>query len=137
MLLADLILGRENPWAEIYEPSRVSLRAAGDFLRENLNVAAWYVENVTRGDVESPDAIARGTGRIVRRGWSKVAIYRDEAGNLHEHSAVCPHLGGIVQWNPVEKSWDCPLHGSRFNALGRMINGPAISDLKKAEQPKD
>lgn len=136
MLLADLILGRANPWAEIYGPSRVSLRAAGEFLRENLNVAAWYTEHLTRGDVESPDAIAPGTGAIVRRGWSKVAIFRDEAGNLREFSAVCPHLGGIVQWNPVEKSWDCPLHGSRFNALGRVINGPAISDLKKADEAK-
>jgi glycine/D-amino acid oxidase-like deaminating enzyme/nitrite reductase/ring-hydroxylating ferredoxin subunit len=134
LLLTDLILGRENPWAEIYKPSRVSLRAAGEFLRENLNVAAWYTEHLTGGDVDSPGAIPRGTGGIVRRGLSKVAVYRDEAGNLHEHSAVCPHLGGIVHWNPVEKSWDCPLHGSRFDVLGHVINGPATANLKKVDE---
>jgi Rieske Fe-S protein len=103
-------------------------------LRQNLNVAAWYTAHLTPGDVDSADAIEAGAGGIVRRGLSKVAIYRDEAGNLHEYSAVCPHLGGIVQWNPVEQSWDCPLHGSRFTSLGRVINGPAISNLKKADE---
>lgn len=134
MLLTDLIVGKENPWAEVYKPSRISLRAAGEFLEENLNVAAWYTKHLTAGDVDSPDAIARSSGAIVRRGLSKVAVYRDEAGNLHERSAVCPHLGGVVQWNPVEKSWDCPLHGSRFTPLGRVINGPATGDLKKTDE---
>lgn len=134
ILLSDLILGRENPWIAIYNPSRVSLRAAGKFLRENLNAAAWYTEHLTGGDIDSANDLQRGNGGIVRRGLSKVAVYRDEADNLHECSAVCPHLGGIVQWNPVEKSWDCPLHGSRFTSLGRVISGPATSDLKKAEE---
>jgi Rieske Fe-S protein len=124
-------LGRENPWAEIYNPSRVTLRATGKFLRENLNVAAWYTDYLTSGDVNSAAEIARGGGGIVRRGLSKVAVYRDPSGKLHEHSAVCPHLGGIVHWNPAEQTWDCPLHGSRFNPQGRVIYGPAASDLKE------
>lgn len=134
MLLTDLILGRENPWADVYEPSRITLRASGEFLRENLNAAARYADYLTGGDFDSPDAIPRGNGGIIRRGMSKVAVYRDDAGTLHELSAVCPHLGGVVHWNPSEKSWDCPLHGSRFNATGRVINGPAISDLKRADE---
>ena len=54
---------------------------------------------------------------------------RDEAGVLHERSAVCPHLGCIVAWNSEEKSWDCPCHGSRFDGLGKVITGPSRADL--------
>jgi Rieske Fe-S protein len=56
-------------------------------------------------------------------------VYRDEAGKCHETSAACPHLGCIVHWNGAEKSWDCPCHGSRFDKVGKVINGPANIDL--------
>jgi Rieske Fe-S protein len=62
-----------------------------------------------------------------------VAVYRDEAGHCHERSASCPHLGAVVSWNQAEKSWDCPAHGSRFDCLGRVLNGPASADLAPAE----
>jgi Rieske Fe-S protein len=65
----------------------------------------------------------------LRRGLSKVAVYRDESGKLHQRSAVCGHLGCIVHWNAAEKSWDCPCHGSRFDKHGKVINGPANADL--------
>ena len=71
---------------------------------------------------------------FVRDGWTKSCVYRDEQGMLHKHSAVCPHLGCIVAWNAAEQSWDCPCHGSRFDPLGRVIQGPAISDLAPAEE---
>ena len=57
-------------------------------------------------------------------------LFRDDAGNLHERSAVCPHLGCIVSWNATERSWDCPCHGSRFDPYGKVLNGPAIGPLK-------
>jgi len=129
MLLTDLILGRRNPWASLYDPSRKSLRAAGTFLQENLNVARQYGSWLTSGDVSSTDQVARGAGAILRRGLTKVAVYRDQAGQLHELSAVCPHLGCIVEWNSNENSWDCPCHGSRFDCNGKVMNGPANSDL--------
>ena len=132
MLLSDLILGRENPWASLYDPSRISIRSAGRFVRETLNVGAQYADLLTGGDVDSPDDIATGDGAVIRRGLSKVAVYRGERGALYEHSAVCPHLGGIVAWNALEKSWDCPCHGSRFDKRdGHVVNGPAITGLAK------
>lgn len=140
MLLTDLILGRENPWAELYSPSRKRLLALREFAKENLNVAAQYTDWVTGGDVKSEAEIVPGSGAVVRRGLTKIAIYRDELGRLHEHSAVCPHLGCIVQWNDVEKSWDCPCHGSRFDCEGEVLHGPAISGLapvhEEANQPE-
>ncbi len=130
MLLTDLMHGRENRWATLYDPSRVTLRASGEFAKENLNVAVQYADLVTPGEIQSPEQVAPGSGAVLRRGVAKIALYRDEQGTVHEFSAVCPHLGCIVSWNGTEKTWDCPCHGSRFEATGRVLNGPAISGLK-------
>jgi glycine/D-amino acid oxidase-like deaminating enzyme/nitrite reductase/ring-hydroxylating ferredoxin subunit len=132
MLLADLVAGREHPWAALYDPKRVTLRAAGEFAKENLNVALQYAAYVLPGEVTDVAEIAAGEGRIVRRGASLHAVYRDEAGTLHERSAKCTHMGCIVDWNTLEKSWDCPCHGSRFDAHGNVITGPATKPLGPA-----
>ena len=134
ILLCDLILGRKNPWEKIYSPSRVPLKAAAELAREDLNMAAQYGDWLTGGDVASVNDIARDSGAIVRRGLEKIAVYRDAQGALHERGAACPHLGCIVQWNPGEKTWDCPCHGSRFDAHGHVINGPANRDLPLVER---
>lgn len=129
MLLTDLICERENPWTKLYEPSRISLRAAGEFARETINVVGRFVAHLTPGDVGSADEIARGRGAVIREGTSKVAVYRDEAGALFRQSAICPHLGCVVAWNTAESTWDCPCHGSRFDPYGRVLTGPSIRDL--------
>jgi glycine/D-amino acid oxidase-like deaminating enzyme/nitrite reductase/ring-hydroxylating ferredoxin subunit len=133
ILLTDLILGRNNPWSRLYDPSRKTLRAAGEFARENLNVAAQYADWLTGGDVGSTEEIPPGAGAVVRHGVSKIAVFRDEHGALHERSAVCPHLGCVVAWNDAERTWDCPCHGSHFDRFGTVINGPANSDLAPLE----
>ncbi|MDQ2695284.1 MAG: FAD-dependent oxidoreductase [Pseudomonadota bacterium] len=134
MLLADLILGRENPWAGLYDPARKPLSAVGEYLSENLNVARQFADYVSGGEADSVDAIAPGQGAVVRSGLTKIAAYRDEDGALHRCSAVCTHLNCIVAWNPAEATWDCPCHGSRFDRYGRVINGPAHQDLKRVSE---
>jgi glycine/D-amino acid oxidase-like deaminating enzyme/nitrite reductase/ring-hydroxylating ferredoxin subunit len=134
-LLTDLITGRENEWASLYDPSRISLKAGVEFAKENLNVAAQYADHLTGGEVESAEEVAPGAGAILRRGLKKIAVYRDDSGALHELSAVCTHLGCVVSWNDKEKTWDCPCHGSRFAcADGHVVNGPAIEGLAPAEE---
>jgi glycine/D-amino acid oxidase-like deaminating enzyme/nitrite reductase/ring-hydroxylating ferredoxin subunit len=133
MLLTDLILGKQNPWATLYDPSRKPLRAAGGFAQENFNVARQYLDWLTPGEVDSAREIEPGCGAVLRRGLSKVAVYRDDEGKAHEMSAVCPHLGCIVHWNQAEHTWDCPCHGSRFDKLGKVINGPSNVDLEPSE----
>jgi glycine/D-amino acid oxidase-like deaminating enzyme/nitrite reductase/ring-hydroxylating ferredoxin subunit len=130
MLISDLIAGRENRWAALYDPTRKTLGAAKEFAAQNLNVAARYLENVTGGIPQDPSTLLPGTGAVIRRGLKKAAVYRDDAGELHEFSAVCPHLSCLLSWNAAEKSWDCPCHGSRFDRHGHVLNGPAISDLE-------
>jgi glycine/D-amino acid oxidase-like deaminating enzyme/nitrite reductase/ring-hydroxylating ferredoxin subunit len=126
-LITDLILGRQNPWAKLYDPSRKTLTT--DFASENANVVKQYTDWVTGGDVKSEADIPKGEGALLREGLKKVAVYRDDSGKIHKCSPVCTHLGCIVQWNGVEKSWDCPCHGSRFDPLGKVLMGPAIDDL--------
>jgi glycine/D-amino acid oxidase-like deaminating enzyme/nitrite reductase/ring-hydroxylating ferredoxin subunit len=132
MLITDLIMGKANEWATLYDPSRVTLGAAKEFVQENINVAEQYADLITPGEIESDAEIEPGSGAIIRRGLTKVAVYKDEAGDVRELSAVCPHLGCIVAWNSLEKTWDCPCHGSRFDSLGHVIMGPANSDLPPA-----
>jgi Rieske Fe-S protein len=130
MLITDLILGRSNEWERLYDPSRKSLKATGEYARENLNVAKQYTEFLTSGEVGSEAEIQPGHGAILREGLKKFAVYRDEHGALHRASAVCPHLGCIVHWNSLEGSWDCPCHGSRFGTDGSVLNGPALGGLE-------
>ena len=92
-----------------------------------------YGDWLTAGDVGDVESIPTGGGGIVRHGLTKLAVYRDEDGKVHSFSAVCPHLGAILAWNHAEKSWDCPCHGSRFDVFGNVLNGPANTNLSKAE----
>ena len=130
ILLTDMIVGRKNAWEKIYDPSRISLRSLSEFAKENLNVAVQYTDLVLAGDVDSIDKIKPNSGAIMSSGLQKVAVYRDGDGAVHEFSAVCRHLGCIVNWNSLEKSWDCPCHGSRYDAMGHVTQGPANSDLE-------
>ena len=127
LLITDLIMGRKNPWEQLYDPSRKIMNR--EFIRENANTVAQYKDLVTPGDVASVEEIPRGQGAVMRDGISKLAVYRDATGKIHRHSAVCTHLQCIVQWNHIEKSWDCPCHGSRFDPTGKVLMGPAIDDL--------
>ena len=131
VLLTDLIVGRDNPWARLYDPTRKTLGALKEFVKENVNVAAQYADLVTPGEIDDVSAIGPGEGAILRRGAKKVAVYRDERGALHERSAFCTHLGCVVRWNSMEQTWDCPCHGSRFQTDGHVVNGPAIRPLEE------
>ncbi len=131
LLIPQLIAGRDHPWKSLYDPSRINPWTTSNFLSENLNTAAQYADWFRGGDLDSEDEVAKGCGAVVRQGLKKVACYRDEEGNLFRYSAICPHLQGIVRWNRLEKTWDCPCHGSRFDSHGRVVVGPANSDLEE------
>ena len=131
LLVSDLILGRENKLAEVYEPSRILTQSITEAVPEIISSSLPYVDWLKGGDVASVDEIEPGEGAIISRGTKKIAAYRDEDGRLHKRSAVCPHMGCIVQFNRIEKSWDCPCHGSRFGTDGHAINTPAFVPLEK------
>jgi glycine/D-amino acid oxidase-like deaminating enzyme/nitrite reductase/ring-hydroxylating ferredoxin subunit len=135
ILLPALLAGTRHPWAELFDPKRITLhpRELGNLARENADVAVHVtVDYVKPGQVHDTADIPAGEGRVVRRGIHKIAAYKADDGTVHECSAVCTHLKCIVDWNTAEKSWDCPCHGSRFDPLGRVLSGPATMDLEKS-----
>ncbi|WP_210486123.1 FAD-dependent oxidoreductase [Rufibacter aurantiacus] len=135
MIISDLILGRENPYAEMYAPTRHSpKKAAGKFIKENVDVMAQYLKDLPyRSQVEKLADISAGEGKNIEMGGKNYGAYRDEAGKLHVVSAVCTHMACLVHFNQAEKSWDCPCHGSRFDIDGQVLEGPAYLDLSKMQ----
>ncbi len=135
-IIADEILGHDNPYAELYAAKRFTpAKSAGEFLKENVNVAEQYARDwFTRGPATNIDAVTdwtAGEGRLVETDGKKVAVYVDDAGEVHAMSPVCTHMGCIVHWNGAERSWDCPCHGSRFACTGEVLEGPALEPLKR------
>ena len=137
VVIRDEILGRENPWRELFDPNRLKpVASAKQFLKENLNVARRFVaDRITPRSSASPDELAPGEGQVTTAGVQQIAIARGSDGTLHAVSARCTHMGCIVHWNPAETTWDCPCHGSRFAIDGTLIEGPAGDDLQPREIP--
>lgn len=134
MIIRDLMLGRPNQFAEIFDPSRKPITAIKEFAREQMDVVVQYSDWVTPGEVESIDDIPRNSGAIVRRGARKYAVSRSAQGKVTCLSAICTHLGCIVGWNPAASTWDCPCHGSRFRMDGSVIHGPANAPLEQVDE---
>jgi glycine/D-amino acid oxidase-like deaminating enzyme/nitrite reductase/ring-hydroxylating ferredoxin subunit len=133
MVTADLITGVPNAWAELFDHKRVRPHATTrEFITENMHFPAHLIpDRLTKHDVEAKEtaAVGVGEGKIIELGGKKVAAYRDDAGKLHCVSPVCTHMKCDVAWNGVERSWDCPCHGSRFTPDGEVLNGPAAEPL--------
>ncbi|WP_345801429.1 FAD-dependent oxidoreductase [Microbacterium sp. AZCO] len=133
LAIAGAIADQPPVWAERLRTGMPSVTDAGEAVAANAEVAGHLVGGWTRAQMSAkPDAPpAEGEGRVVRSGLSPVAESRVD-GRLCRLSAVCTHLGGIVSWNDAERTWDCPLHGSRFTADGTLLEGPAVADLGPA-----
>jgi Rieske Fe-S protein len=118
----------------VLEPSRKSLTSTsslGEFVRGQAEVGRNLTEHIGPAEVSSADEIAAGEGAIMRQRASKIACYKADDGTITRRSAICTHMGCIVHWNPFEKCWDCPCHGSHFAPDGQVLNGPALQSLAK------
>lgn len=135
MMISEAILGRKNPWTELFDPSRKALaHGLWDYLKENSDYPYYMIRDRFAGpDASSLRAVRRGQGAIVERGGKKVAAYRDPDGVVTLRSAICTHMGCTVGWNGAERTWDCPCHGSRFQPTGEVISGPAEAPLPPAD----
>jgi glycine/D-amino acid oxidase-like deaminating enzyme/nitrite reductase/ring-hydroxylating ferredoxin subunit len=129
-LLRDCVLGRPNRWSDVYSPARLGPASSLKKLAgENANVAWHFVADRVRNRGSAVAGLAAGEGRVVSQGAAQVAVAKDSDGTAHAVSARCTHLGCIVNWNPAERSWDCPCHGSRFDVDGEVLQGPAVAPL--------
>jgi glycine/D-amino acid oxidase-like deaminating enzyme/nitrite reductase/ring-hydroxylating ferredoxin subunit len=134
-VLADLVAGRDNPWVEVYDSTRIGdAQAVKKLVEENVHVGVTFVKDrIARLRADAVDDLPRGEGAIVDADGDTVGAYRDPDGFLHAVSVTCTHLGCTVHWNSAEMSWDCPCHGSRFDTDGAVLNGPAVRPLEQYE----
>ena len=135
MLLSDAILGRDNPWAQLYDSNRIKpMASAATFVKENVKVAAHFIgDRISKEGKGSADDLEPDEAAVLGAGAGAVAAYRDADGALHTVSATCTHMGCLVSWNKGERSWDCPCHGSRFDCDGKVLHGPAVAPLAPKE----
>jgi len=133
MLIPDLINGKENRWEHLYRPNRFAWKETALFLKHNIQNVLASLKNSSDEDVNLY-SVAEGEGKIVDIEGEKCGVYRDENGLISVVSARCTHLGCTVAWNGDEKTWDCPCHGSRFSTDGKVLHGPANTDLSSHKE---
>ncbi len=131
MILRDLLIGKENPDREVFDPGRFTPSASAKaFLADGLHAVRDLSRRVFTPGRAELDALPVGHGGVVEYDGEKVGAYKDQQGRVFLVSVKCPHLGCQLEWNPDEKSWDCPCHGSRFDYTGRLLDRPAQTGLR-------
>jgi glycine/D-amino acid oxidase-like deaminating enzyme/nitrite reductase/ring-hydroxylating ferredoxin subunit len=134
MMAVDAFMKRQNPWTELFNIHRKKISGTLKYLSENKDYPFYMLRNWLGGaESKSLGSLRPDHGKIVQLNGHKVAAFRDKHGKISLHSPICTHLGCIVAWNGVEKTWDCPCHGSRFAATGEVLSGPAEKPLGKIE----
>lgn len=133
-IIKDKILGNENKYEEIFKATRVepvkNIKEVGNMLKETANS---LIINKFKVPEEHLKDLKKGEGKIIEIEGKKVGIYKDENNNIYKVIANCSHLGCELAWNNLEKTWDCPCHGSRFDYTGKSIEAPSIDDLEVLE----
>lgn len=128
-LISDLLNSKPNVLQEIFDPERFKLFKSGSWIKSTIAGFATYIhekEILKKNEIEN---LSHEEGKVFEIEGDKKAIYKDDHGRLHVLDAHCTHLGCIVKFNMLEKSWDCPCHGSRFDIEGKVLNGPATAAL--------
>lgn len=125
MLLKDMICGINNPYTEVFAPSRFSGEEIPQLLEDTGKSVKGLTKRFFHMPQETVDELPRGHGGVIDTPQGKTGVYKTEEGQLFQVDIVCPHMGCELTWNPDERSWDCPCHGSRFDYKGNRIDGPA------------
>jgi nitrite reductase/ring-hydroxylating ferredoxin subunit len=130
-ILSDLVMGKENAYAELFRPGRIKpIAGFMDFVKENADVASQFIgKRFAYEKISTLSELAAGEATLADWEGKKVALYKDENGKVHAVDPVCKHAKCIVAWNRAEKTWDCPCHGARYTPQGEMITGPARAGL--------
>lgn len=129
MLLRDRICGKENPWAEVFDPGRFDEKTLTGLAQESVQAVKGLAKQLFQIPAEAAKELTPGHGGVVFWKGKKLGVYKDESGALWPVDIRCPHLGCQLEWNPDERSWDCPCHGSRFDYRGKLISGPAQENI--------
>lgn len=134
LLLKDLIIGKDNPYRELFTPSRFQADPSiKNFIVQNADVAAHLVSGKLEIVRKKPEDLQNDEGAAVTVNGRRVGAYKGQDGQLHIVDATCTHMGCELEWNSGERTWDCPCHGSRFSYQGEVVEGPAKKPLARIE----
>ena len=159
-LIADEIEGKENSWAQLYSPKRLGsmVKSLPSMIAHDVQINMQY-KRFLQSDIQDIEDLVPGSGGVlnsvstIRRlsepsrfeargantspqaGSKPIAVYKDDNGTITKLSALCPHMKGVVCWNKSERSWDCPIHGSRFSKEGICVMGPSKGNLERTDGP--
>ena len=136
-IISDIILNKPNAYADLLTPSRAKPVAAfTSFVKENADVVYhFFADRLATEDLDTMNQLPNGTGKVVDFQSCKLAIYKDDAGQVTALNPICKHAGCYVAFNAAEKSWDCPCHGGRYDCSGRLLNGPPTENLETVPLP--
>ena len=133
-IITDKILGRENSYSDIFDSTRVhpfeNKEEMSNMLKES--VSSIILKKLTLPN-DTISNLANGEGKIIEFEGNKIGVYKDFGGKIYKIKPICTHLNCELSWNPYDKTWDCPCHGSRFNYDGKQLYGPALEDLEIIE----
>lgn len=131
-LISDQIQRKDNPYIELYDPSRFKVGASlKNFIVQNANVAKELIAGKIEIVHKKTHELQPDEGAVVFHDGKRVGAYKDPEGILHLVDRTCTHMGCECEWNNGERTWDCPCHGSRFSYDGEVIEGPASVPLTK------
>lgn len=125
LLLRDMICGRGNSYEKVFTPERSIVQNLPNLAMEGGRAIKGFVKRVWNIPDSTAKELERGHGGIVSFEGEKIGVYKEDSGVIHMVTVQCPHLGCQLEWNPDEKTWDCPCHGSRFDYEGTCISNPA------------
>ena len=132
-VISDMIASGGSRYEELFSPQRMDGAIMGEVVREGVQAVKGLARQNFSIPKEELDNLPAGHGGIVQTAEGKAGVYRDEEGRVFIVDTRCPHLGCQVEWNPDEKSWDCPCHGSRFDHMGNLLDNPAQENLRRME----
>ena len=133
-IIVDKIMGIENIYEDVFKATRLepikNYQEVGNMLKESINS---LVINKFKKPKETIEQMHNDQGKIIEFEGKKVGLYKDVQGNIFKVKPVCQHLGCELSWNNLDRTWDCPCHGSRYTYKGELIYGPSVKDLEKYE----
>lgn len=129
-LITDKILGEKNEYEEIFKATRLepikNIKEVTNMVKESVNSLLIKKLEVPQ---EEANQIQKEQGKIIEINGQKIGIYKDKEGEIFKVNPVCKHLGCELSWNNLDKTWDCPCHGSRYDYKGNLIYGPSVKNL--------
>lgn len=130
-IVSDKILRITNKYEDIFSSTRMSpIKNRWEMKNIIKQTTNSLVVDKLKISSDTLEDIKRDSGTIIEENGRKIGIYKDTSGNIFAVKPICTHLGCLLNWNNVDKTWDCPCHGSRFNYMGKNLYDPAIKNLE-------